>query len=527
MSVIGGSVSQMSPELWLEILGYFVPSGAPTTLAIQSSKVELRPHVLEYRRTLWAACQVSHQVGACARIRLYQAILIDNCKELLFVFRTLRTFPELRAIVRSFSWTGTLPQSDEDETEFVDLMPSLVAVFASLPAPVTEEDALLHKFLDADNLAEFRAWRLLGVVLAIIPNLTTLFLSLGRLMPGPLYRQYLIDTELGGGGTAERRESLFRLRQKAYEFLAIGALVTDPVLTSIGYPLLPELQVLTLDFISNHPNLFPSERSSFVIDDLKELCPQLRYIQTKDSIQPSCPGEPVRSTSMRNLLIMKQRFILSHLRHIQTAYPNLTSLRIMVSRFNGHDGTLVDPFQPLAKLQHLQYLSITTPHDLSWFDSDYPQLPMSQSLRRMESLQHLRIDFMWLAPRNDPSRLFHISSLLPRSIQSLHLLDYWAISMTSTRRDRYPDFADNMSAAEFLRLVLENLLQSYSSAGLTSLREVKLSSREYAKERSRWTGARRSLNNLIWQFSQAGISLAVTGLEEARDEEDGWWLNLD
>jgi len=78
-----------------------------------------------------------------------------------------------------------------------------------------------------------------------------------------------------------------------------------------------------------------------------------------------------------------------------------------------------------------------------------------------------------------------------------------------------------------MRLVLENLLQGCSSMDLASLKEVKLSSREYAKDRSRWTGARKSLKNLIWQFLQVGIRLTVTGLEEARDEEDGWWLNLD
>ncbi|KAI1733659.1 hypothetical protein F4680DRAFT_393402 [Xylaria scruposa] len=524
MSVVGGSLSRMSPELWLEILRHFAPSGAPTTMAIQSSKVELRPHVLEYRRTLWAACLVSRQVGACARIRLYQAILINNCKELLYVFRTLRTVPDLRAVVRSFSWTGTFPQSDEDETECVSLMPSLMAVFTSLPPPVTEQDALLHQFLDADNLTAFRAWRLLSVVLAIVPKLTTLFLALGRLMPGPIYQQHLIDTELGGGGTAEERESLFRLRQRAYEFLAIGALVTDPILTSIGYPLLPELQVLILDHISNVPPLFQSFNSSFVIDDLEELCPQLRYIQTKDCISPSDFGEPVRSTSMRNLLVRQQLYTLSSLPHIQAAYPNLTSLRIVVAKYV-EDDTRIYSFEALAKLQYLQYLSMTTPHDLTWTNSD-PNLTMSHFLRRMESLQHLRIDFIWLAARNNPSRLFHIASLLPPSIQSLHLLDYWAISMTSTRRDKYPVFPDNKSAAEFMHLVLENLLQSYSSMGLTSLREVKLSSREYAKDRSRLTGARGSLNSLIWRFSRARIRLTVTGLEEARDEEEGWWLNL-
>ncbi|KAI0534943.1 hypothetical protein GGR58DRAFT_30765 [Xylaria digitata] len=350
-------------------------------------------------------------------------------------------------------------------------------------------------------------------------------------MPGPSLQQHLIGTVLDRGGTAEQREDLFRSRQKAYELFAIAALVKDYLsvdhpLTSIGYPLLPELQVLILDHISDLSPLFESFSSDYIIDDLKELCPRLRYIQTKSCIRPSPFREPViRSTSMGNLLVRKQLYTVSSLPEIQAGYPNLTSLRIVGFEYERAD-TADHSIEALAKLQHLQYLSLTTPHDLTWFNED-PHLTLSKFLRQMESIQHLRIDMIWLADRNDPCLLFRIASLLPPSVQSLHLLDYWAISMTSNRRDRHPVFPKNMTATEFMQLVLENLLQNYRANGLTSLREVKLSSSEYAKDRSRWTGARQSLFRLIWRFSQAGIRLIVTGHEEARDEEEGWWLNLD
>ncbi|KAI1824554.1 hypothetical protein F4861DRAFT_548562 [Xylaria intraflava] len=520
MSFAGGSISRMSPELWLEILDYFVPSDAPTTVPIQSSKVELRPHVLEYRRTLWDACLVSRHLGASARIRLYEAILINNCKELLYLFRTLRTVPELRTLVRSFSWTGTFPQSDEDDTECVDLMPCLVAVFTSLPPPVTEEDALLHEFLQAGNLTAFRAWRLLSVVLAIIPRVTTLFLALGRLMPGPRHQQWLIDVELGGGGTPEEREDLFRFRQTAYESEATRALLWDPLLKSIGYPLLPELRVLILDHISNSAPTFPAFDIGDIINHITKLCPRLRYIQTKDCISLSFYNYPTRSASMKSLLVRKQLQLLSTLPLFQEYYPNLTSLRLVAAKAHGEN---IDAFAALPKLRHLQYLSLTNPHHLTWFNP-HELLTMSRYLRGMESLQHLRIDFIFLVPKSDPGLLLRLASLLPPSIRSLHLLDYWGISMTSTDRDRHPVFPDNKSAAEFMRLMLENLLQGYSSMGLASLRKVKLSSGEYAKD---CTGTRESLKKLIWEFSRAGICLTVTGHEEAREEEEQWWLNLD
>ncbi|RFU27784.1 hypothetical protein B7463_g8563, partial [Scytalidium lignicola] len=524
MSVINinSSVSRMSPELWLKILHHYVPSDAPTTIAIQSSKAELRPHILEYRWTLWAACQVSRQVGASATLCLYQAVLINDLRELLYFYRTLRTVPKLQTLVRSFSWTGLLPQSDAEDTECVDLMPSLVPVFTSLPPPVTEKDTLLHQYLHGDNLAEFRAWQLLGVVLAIIPKLTTLFLVLGRLMPGLRIQPRLLYYEFGDReSTAEERADLFKFRQEAYEFFAIRLL--DPVLASAGYPFLPELQILILDHISNVPPI--AFNNDGVIEDLQRLCPQLRYIQTKSRIHlANAVEEPACSTSMKSLLVRNQRFPASDFPRMQVIYPNLISLRIVL--LSGHEThPLFDSFKALTKLRHLQYLSMTTPHDITWaFLDRHPT--MSPFLHQMESLQHLRVDFIWLTPRNNPSRLLHIASLLPPSIKSLHLLDYWAIAMTSTDRDKYPVFPDDMPALEFLHLMLENLLRSCTSMGLINLKEVKLSSIQYAKGRM-LTIARASLSSLIRQFWQAGICLTMTGLEEARNEEEGWWLNLD
>ena len=529
------SVSLMPPELWLKILGYFVPSGAPTTIAIQPSKPELRPYVLEYRRTLWAACQVSRQVGSSARLLLHQAVLINDCKELLYFFRTLRTVPELRDLVRSFYWTGTLPQSDGDDVECIDLMPSLVAVFASLPPPVTQEDHLLHQFLHAENLAAFRFWRLLGVVLAIIPKIDTLFLVLGRFMPRPNVAQHHIDRELVGGGTPEERARLLSLRQTAYELLAIRVLTMDPIFpASIGYSLLPELRVFILDHISNVPPSFPAFDGGASICDLSHLCPQLQYIQTKSSLPGALGFEPwARSASMRSLLVRKQRFPASALSRAQAAYPNLASLRILVLDGYEHH-PLTDLFKDLIKFRHLQYLSITTPHDLMW--QDFHLLPamntamhptMPPFLRRMESLQHLRVDFIWLTTRSDPSPLLHLASLLPQSIKSLHLIDYWGVDMTSTHLHKHPEFPDDVPAREFMYLVLENLLQSCTLMGLTSLREVKLSSVEYAEGSGRSAAARVLADSFVWKFWQVGIRLTMTGLQETKDEEEGWWLNLD
>lgn len=530
MSVTTSSVSRMSTELWLYILDHFVLSGAPTTTDIQESKSELRPHVLENRRTLWAACLVSRQISAVARDRLYKAVLINDCHGLLYLFRTLRTVPKLRILVRSFFWTGTLPQSDSDDTECVDLMPSLGAVFAALPPPVTDEDALFHRFLNADNLAQLRAWQLLAVILAIMPKLTTLFLVIGHLLPPPRMQQVYIDEELDGGGTAEERADLILFRQETFELIAIRALITEDEMipTTLGRPILPELQLFMLDHTSDTTPFVGACRGEDVVDGLLRLCPQLRYIQTKGSLHFLRLSEPAPSTSMKSLLVRRVIFPTSDFPTLVEMQPNLASLRIVLLDGDEHHNpdSWGRSFEELTKLRQLRYLSLTTPHDISWSGShSHPIMP--PFLRRMGSLQHLRVDFIWLAAINDPSPLLHLASFLPSSIKSLHLLDYWGVDMTSTRRDKYPEFPDGILPLEFMHQVLENLLQNSASMGLTSLRHVRLSSLECTRDRLHWTTIRISHHSLMRRFQEARICLEMTGLEEAREEEDGWWLNLD
>ena len=107
----------------------------------------------------------------------------------------------------------------------------------------------------------------------------------------------------------------------------------------------------------------------------------------------------------------------------------------------------------------------------------------------MEFLQHLRVDFVWLVPRGNPTQLLRIASFLPPSIKSLHLLDHWGVDMTSFAMAKYPEFPEGMLPVEFLHLVLQSLLESYTSMGMINLREVKLSSLECVRHRLLWMTA--------------------------------------
>lgn len=514
MSVTRSSVSRMAPELWLHILHNFVPSGAPTTAATQSSGSELRPHVLEYRQTLWAACLVSRRVGTIARVCLYKAALINDFNQLLYFFRTLRTVPALRPLVRSFSWTGTFFMSVDHEAECVDLMLSLTAAFASLPPPATAEDALIHKLSHAHNLDEFHPYQLLAAVLVMLPKLTTLFLAVG-----------IMDMEAGEEVVSADGHRLIRQIPGAYEFMAIRALALDDELirSSIGHPLLPELHVLILDHIRDPPLWF--ESTGTPVSDLQLISPQLRYIRIRG---PAClgwgPKPLLPSTSVRRLLVRKAINRSKFIEDIQEIYPNLVSLRMVLP--HGWDFLYISDFsfEAITKLIHLQHLSLTSPHDLTWNVPQGSRTLISPFLRRMPSLKHLRVDLVWLAARSNTSQLLHIASFLPRSIESLHLLDYWGCDMTSPDKDKHPEFPLDMLPVDFLHQMLEDLLENYTSMGLISLKKVKLSVGECLLASKTAQQSRQSLTRRFWQ---GGIRLTFTGLEDAREEEDGWWSNSD
>ncbi|KAI1811412.1 hypothetical protein GGS20DRAFT_110553 [Poronia punctata] len=521
MSVIDSSVSRMSPELWIQILHHFVPSGAPTTAPVQPSKAQVRPHVLEWRRTLWGACQVSRAISSSATSCLYRAVLINDCEELLYFYRTLRSVPRLRRLVRSFSWAGTLPPSDAlDYSLCVQLMPSLPAVFTSIPAPVTEEDTFYHQFLHDDNLGAFRIWKLFGVVLAMMPRVTTLFLVLGDPRLGTREQELLIDYELDGRGTAEQIKCLLEVSQQPCEVRAIREAISS-ISPAIGRRLLPDLQVLILDHIGNNLTSLDAFRDDVVVCDLHQHCPQLRYIQSKASIFPRSYRKIEPSTSMRSLTMRKQLYPVSCIARLHEIYPNLTSLR-MVIRNGSDDPHLALPasFEPLTKLRHLQYLSMTTPHHLGW-SAPRSTPTMLHFLRQMESLQHLRIDLIWLATRSEPAQLVFLASFLPPCLETLHLIDYWGTTMTGGRSTGYFEYSDLILSNVFLRTILASLARGCVSVGLTSLKEVKISS-----DRSYPPGSLQlDFVAMARQFQECGIRLIKGGIDKVRQEEDEWWLS--
>ena len=100
---------QLPSELLTKILEHLLPSGAATTMARHTSAPTIRPDFLLCRQTLWAACLAARYISACAKPLLYRSVLLRDCRDLLYLFRTLYTTPELGAAVCSFTWLGTLP----------------------------------------------------------------------------------------------------------------------------------------------------------------------------------------------------------------------------------------------------------------------------------------------------------------------------------------------------------------------------------------------------------------------------------
>jgi hypothetical protein len=89
----------------------------------------------------------------------------------------------------------------------------------------------------------------------------------------------------------------------------------------------------------------------------------------------------------------------------------------------------------------------------------------------MTALNHLTTEVLWLFGKTNPSAL-DVESLLPPSLVSLHLVDYWGVSKW---KEYYPDFPDDSTPLEFLTKTMRHLhIGCYTV--LSKLKAVRLTS---------------------------------------------------
>ncbi|KAE9372621.1 hypothetical protein N431DRAFT_439698 [Stipitochalara longipes BDJ] len=525
-------------ELLLRIIDYLLPTGRVTTLESWADTPQLNRSLVESRAVLCNICHVSRQFNAIATSFLYKVVVLKNRRELLCFFRTLLSARHLRPLVSSFAWVGTLSglgtrlqQGEPTKDEEMERVISQCWSGIDWP-PASAEDVFIVRRLNLDptNPRTFRAFQILGAILGMVSQLKSLFTLLGSVSDGVIQRGQLPECpELLSIGRLLAPETWM---YGSYE----SANIVDP--PPISLHILQSLQTITLEPHSerNTQIYYPTP----VLELISRFCPCLERIEIKGInhwriMFPDDTGlkPELVNGNAKELILRRAWHPQGSIPVIGSVFPNLR--RLYAEWDDGSSDTLPgfqwptdrDICKGLSKMkQTLEVLHLTTTPGSSWQRSNFPSL-LSPALGRMTALKHLTTETLWLFGKINPSAL-DIESLLPSSLVSLHLVDYWGVS---EGKEFYLDFSDGSSPLEFLTKTMRHLhIGCYTS--LSKLKAVRLTSPYFScffgggtqyglKEDGYRKDVQDFIDNSLQSFGEVSVEFSVAPYDSL--EAHGQW----
>jgi hypothetical protein len=327
--------------------------------------------------------------------------------------------------------------------------------------PASAEDVFIVRRLNLDpnNPRTFRAFQILGAILGMASQLKALFTLLGSVSDGVLQRGWIPQCpELLSIGRLLAPETWMYGR---YE----SANIVD--LPPISLHILQSLRTITLEphYEKNTQIYYPTS----VLELITRSCPYLERIEIKginhwrlmfsDNTRSEELKPGLVNGNAKELILRRAWHPQSSLPVIGSVFPNLRQLYAEWDDGSNdtwpgrHWPTDRDICKGLSRLeQTLEVLHLTTTPGSSWQRSNFPSL-LSPALGRMKASNHLTTETLWLFGKTSPSAL-DIESLLPPSLVSLHLVDYWGVSEWE---EFYPDFSDGSNPLEFLTKTMRHL----------------------------------------------------------------------
>lgn len=499
------------------------------------------------RQALAVTCLASRQLDAICRPILYETVALKDYREILCLLRSLVRNPRLHTWVRRFVWI--------DINRGADALRSIAETGLDVHGLVAEITAFRHSTGDEINLVEIFQLhttdsrtaflrKALGVVLAMLPRIQTLFITTGSF---------------------------------PFDFLGLNqAPGPHPVtqLLSSTLPSLGMLEEITVD-LSNSP---------WTLWYLILNCPHLRRVQLKGPISfgatldrrvvqaynpnaaimdfhtppqgsslPRAVGDKVqefviyKSQQARWAVLPKIFPNLERLvavfgddawrRQFWTELPPLPGLQAMETVVNelGQNITLYK--QSLRSLTVTGFLSdhyLTPPggyRDTAgkghrWLVAPIPPL-LSPGLSQVP-LVELTTDCVWLFGRADSPSASQISSLLPSALVSFHLIDYWGVHvdeeviLDGEPQVYYPASPSGLTPLDFLDNVFA-ILHDSCATQYTQLKHITLSSPMFDED-GRWStpATRPVVRNEVqaWQartcetFARIGIKFSFTTMRD-------------
>lgn len=587
-------------ELKIKVMRQLVPfSVSITDYSSTPGQATRRPDNEPWasRQALAVACLASRELKTICKPLLYEAVALKDCRELLCLLRTLAIDPGLRSWVRRFAWVNLIRNVDVNQP-IVEMGPELDGLLVEFSAiwPRTGRDNMLSELfqLRTTDLASFSLWKVLGVVVATLRHVRTLFLTHG----GPQ-----LDSR-GQEYHAEHDAIAHLLSPALLPASELWYTVTRPDIDRADptgsaarihqqdrrhFLMLEEIIIDTCDRAQDYTAAI---KTPWTLWFLILNCPRLRRVELKGTtgfwaildpvlLRNSNRNQPERPLiAPRNLLLLPQpvgakvqklvmhRLEWAHWEIMQNIFPNLERL---VTVFQHGDwrcrrrrpqrpDKLINIVPDLGRSitlwqGTLRSLTLTGffssngkmlgngYHDnlllgYRWLIVDMPPF-LSPGLPQVP-LTELTTDCVWLFGRVDPSVAFQIPSLIPSSLVSLHLIDYWAVPIDEEVFEEgewlryYPAFPSGLTPLGFLDKVF-SILHDSCATEHARLEHITLSSPLFDVD-SRWSTPDTRLADMAdvqaWQatvrdkFSRIGVRFSFTTMMKLETSIQSSWAHV-
>jgi len=533
-------------------MNFLLPAGGirVTTLESWADAPQLDRSFLESRSALHSLCQVSHNFNAVATSYPYKIVVLKSRKDLICFFRTLLSARHLRPLVSSLVWVGVLSGlgalvqnvaqlGEAIEDEEMERVASQYWIGIDWPPAVAEDISIIRRLnLDPSNSLTFRHFQIFGAILGMTLQLESLFTTLGCVSPGVIMAgRYPECPELLG---------IERLLAPAQWMYGEHESISSVDLPTSSLRALKSLRTITLEAHSGAAA--QTNPPALVLRLFLEFCPCLERIEIKASNHWRClltdqrrseePRPGVVHGNVKELILRWAYFPQSSLPVIGRVFPNLRRLYAewgdesnYTSPNYGSPGmgwqSESDISPGLAGLeQTLELLHLTTKPGSSWVEPSFPSV-LFPTLGRMTTLNHLTTETLWLFGKANDFTL-DLESLLPPSLISLHLIDYWGVSEWDSF---YPDFFDGSNQFELLTKIMRHLhVGCYTF--LSKLKAIRLTSpyfsgffNRYTQYLSKGDDYRRKVqdfsDNFLRSFEEAGVEFSIAPYDTL--EENGQW----
>jgi len=437
--------SNLAPELVTMIVDHLRPTGSIIICKTIVSPTRIRPVYIQARSDFSNLSRVSKSIHPFATLHLYGTVVLRNQREQAVFFCTLANNPHLRLAVRSFAWAGDLSNVDWDAEEIIQTR------FGRQPS--TSEAIPMARLMRSVRRDAESASNVLAIVLAMISEVKSIAM--------------VLDTH-----EIDSWEVMMRERGKEIE----GGELYCP-----NRQFLQKLETVSFQVSLEHqhsgwvvPWFWPRMLLNLPILRRLEVQGAMDLLAVVDSNQ-ELRGSSVISESVKEVLHFGASRPDNEMMGIVTAFPNLSILKAEFSGFPCHFDTFGSKAsQALLNISTtLETLSLTTTAEARkygrrryWLHNNAPPWPPLLLTLNQMSLKHLTTESVWLFGRDNPLLALQLSDLLPQTLITLRLIDYWGCLY-----DTYPRLPNNWTPLEYYDHVFRTFYEECSTR-LPSLRQI-------------------------------------------------------